>query len=114
VGAAEALGGSLKDGVEHTLGIGVQLGVPHPQNRPSFACQKSVASNVTRAIRMMATVQLDDEPRLAAGEIGDIGADPQLPGELRASWEADVSLFCASAHSPACGLAVRRKQPPPQ
>ena len=46
MGAAEALGGSLKDGVEHTLGTGVQLGVPHPQNRPSLVRKKAIAPNI--------------------------------------------------------------------
>jgi len=56
VGAAEALGGSLNDRVEHTLGIGVQLAVPYPQNGPSLVRKKAIAANIAIAIHVLAAV----------------------------------------------------------
>ena len=84
MGAAEALGGSLKDGVEHTLGIGVQLGVPHPQNRPPFVRKKAIAPNIAIAIRVLAAVKFDHQSSLPAGEVDSVRSDRQLAGELGA------------------------------
>ena len=83
MGAAEALGGPLKVGVEHTLGIGVQLGVPHPQNRPSFVRKKAIAPNIAIAIRVLAAVKFDHQSSLPAGEVDSVRSDRQLAGELR-------------------------------
>jgi hypothetical protein len=83
VGAAEALGGPLHDSVEHPVRIGVQLRVPHPQNRPTLVRQEGVAPNIALTIRMLATVQLEDELRLPTGEIRNVRPDRQLPRELR-------------------------------
>jgi len=84
VGAAEALGGSLKDGVEHTLRIGVQLGVPHPQNGPSLVHKKAIAANIAIAIRVLAAVKFDNQSSLPAGEVDSVRSDRQLAGELGA------------------------------
>jgi hypothetical protein len=60
VGAAEALGGALHDKVEHTLGICIQLRIPHAHNRPSLVRKKRIPPSIVLALRMLATVQLDD------------------------------------------------------
>jgi hypothetical protein len=83
VGTAKAFGGSLHDQIEHTIGVGVQLGIPNPQNRPALAGQKGIAPNIALAIDMLTAVQLDYEFGLTAGEIGDVGTDRQLAGEPR-------------------------------
>ena len=82
MGAAEALGGSLHDRVEYTFRIRIQLRIPHPQNRPPLARQKSIAPSIALAVRMLAAVELHHESGLPAGEIDDIWSDRQLPREL--------------------------------
>ena len=83
MGTAEALGGPLNNQIEHIIRIGIQRGVPNPQNRPALVREESIAPNIALAIHMRAPVQLNDQPRLTAGEIGDVGSDRQLTGEPR-------------------------------
>jgi hypothetical protein len=83
VGAAEALGGALHDDIEHTVGVIIQLVVPNPQDRPSLARKKRIPPNIPVALRVLATIQLDNQSRLPASEVGDVRSDRQLPRELR-------------------------------
>ena len=82
MGAAEALGGSLHDHLEHAVGIGVQLSVPNPQNRPSFAGEECIAPNVAIGFHMLAPIEFDDKFRLPAREVGKVRADRELAGQF--------------------------------
>ena len=55
--------------------------VPKPQYLESLCVQISIALFVTDRVRMLTTVDLDDEPRLETNEIDDIAIDGLLPSE---------------------------------
>jgi len=82
VGAAEALGGLLRDCPEYTLRIFVQLIVPNAQDRPGFLLKKCVPPPVAFRLSVLSSVQLDDQLRLPAREVGEIGSDRELAREL--------------------------------
>ena len=83
MGPAEALGGPIHDGFEHPLRIVLELVVPDAQHPPAFLLEESVALAVTQGVGMLATIEFDNQPRLPAGEVGEVGADRELTGELR-------------------------------
>jgi hypothetical protein len=56
--------------------------VPHAKDRPSFLRKKGITPLVVLRFRMLAAVQLDDELRLPAGVVGDVGTDRELAREL--------------------------------
>jgi len=74
-GAAEALGGSIHNRLKYTLGVFVQLVVPDTDDRPTFPAQELVTPPIMIRFGMLAAVELDDQLRLAAREVGEIGAD---------------------------------------
>ena len=84
MGAAEAFGGSIHDGREGPVRVGIEFVVPNAEDRPSFAFQKIVTRPITRRFRMMAPIQLNDQLSATTGEIRVIRADRQLACELRA------------------------------
>jgi hypothetical protein len=84
VGAAEALGGSIHDGLKDTLRIVIELIVPEPQDVPAMLPQENVAPLIALRVGVLTAVQFDDQLCLSASEIGIIRADRQLARELRA------------------------------
>jgi hypothetical protein len=46
VGAAEALGGSIRDRLKYPVGVFVQLVVPNADDGPALCPEKSVASPI--------------------------------------------------------------------
>ncbi len=83
MGAAEALGGSVENCSQRTIRTFDKLIVPETKNRPAFLSQIFVALPVIIGVRVLAAIEFDDELRLPAGEVRDIGADQQLTRELR-------------------------------
>ena len=73
MGAAEALGGSIHDRLKDALGVLVQFVVPDAKDRPAFLGEEGVAALVMPGFGMLTAVQLDDELRLPAGEVGEVG-----------------------------------------
>jgi hypothetical protein len=82
VGAAAALGGSIRDQSEHAVRAPVEFIVPDAQDRPAFAFQVIVSDAVRLRFRMLSAIELNDQLRLAACEIRSVRADRQLAGEL--------------------------------
>jgi hypothetical protein len=74
VGAAEALGGSIRNRLNDTLRILAQFTVPEAQDGPAFLPQEGVAAEVASAVHVLAAVEFDDQPRVTAGEVGPIGS----------------------------------------
>lgn len=83
VGAAEAFGGACDDRLGGAVWIFSNVAIPHAKYGPTFASKPLVTNQVSLGIRVLATVNLDDEPRLAASEINDVWTDRQLPREFR-------------------------------
>ena len=126
MGAAEALGGSVHYRLEHALRILIEIVVPDAQDRPAFLREECVATLVPVGFGMLAAVQLNDELRPAAGEIGEVRADRQLTRELgsqarnhrpefglmprcmRAQSAGASGLVERNASAHACGLQRRR------
>jgi len=82
VGAAEALGGSIRYRLKHTLGIFVQLVVPYAKNGPAFLPKRLVPRLVAQRVGMLTAVEFNNQPGLSAGEVRDVGSDRQLAREL--------------------------------
>lgn len=82
MGAAEALGGSGKDRFRRADRIVANVAVPHAQHGPAFTTQEVITSPVAPRPGVLTTVDLDHQPCLPAGEIGDIWSDRELTREL--------------------------------
>jgi hypothetical protein len=52
--------------------------VPKAQNRIALRQKKSVALLIVRALRVLASVDFDNQPRLSASEVGEIRPDRRL------------------------------------
>lgn len=99
MGAAEALGGSVHDGIEHAIRVVIQFAVPDPQNRPTFPGEERVALLVPLGFGMLAAVKFNDEFRLPAREIGEVRSDRKLTRKL---WPK------AGNHAPQLAFVPRR------
>jgi len=82
VGAAEALGGSIRYRLKHTLGIFVQLVVPYAKDGPAFLPKRLVPRLVAQRVGKLTAVEFNNQPGLSAGEVRDVGSDRQLAREL--------------------------------
>ena len=102
MGAAEALGGSTHNRLKPTLGVLIELMVPDAQNRPTFLLEEGVAPRVSRTFRVLAAIELDDQPRLPARKVRKIWTDRQLSRKLRPQ---------AREHAPKLPLLLRRTVP---
>jgi len=83
VGAAEALGGSIRDRPKYSLGVLVQLVVPEAQNGPAFLLKKCISKAVPARFGMLAAVEFKNQLCLPAGEVGKVRANGELASELR-------------------------------
>jgi hypothetical protein len=83
VGAAEALGGSVDDGLENAVWIVIERVVPDAHHRPAFLLKEAVAPSVAQRFSMLAAIELDNQPGLATCEIGKVRADWKLTSEFR-------------------------------
>ena len=80
----EAFGQGVEDGFGDALRVFGHFVVPEGDHAPASAFESAGAILVGDGIDMLAAVELNDQPRLAAGEIGDVGADDELAGEAGA------------------------------
>ena len=84
MGAAEALGGLRQNAQNGAVGIVEHLRVPKPEDAPSFALQEHRPASVSLyLLGVLAAVELDAEPRLAARQIDDERRHDELPCERR-------------------------------
>jgi hypothetical protein len=58
--------------------------IPESQDAIVVLSQPSVANSILLVVRMLATIDLDNESRFPADEIDDVGADRLLANELAA------------------------------
>ena len=71
-----------EDGLGDTVGIVLHLVVPEAEDFPAQTFEKAGSRLVSLdPFEMLAAVELDSQPRLAAGKIEDKIADPELAGE---------------------------------
>jgi hypothetical protein len=78
VGAVEALGGPVQDRFGHAFRICVHLAVPEADDGPPLRLKMAGAGFVAGRTNVLASVDLHDQPRLAAGEVGDVRLDGKL------------------------------------
>ena len=84
MGAAEALGGSDQDRLGDAIGIVIDLAVPESDDAPALAFEKSATPVViAHGLQVLRTVELDAQPRLAAGKVENVRSDYELAGEAR-------------------------------
>ena len=82
MGAAEALGGPEQNSFDDAIGILGNFAVPEADDGPAFLLEEKGAGFVGRRVDMLAPIDFDDQPRLPAGEVGDVRVDRELAGEL--------------------------------
>ena len=83
MGAAEALGGASQDCFCYSLWVASDIAVPYAKNAPALSLQPFIANAIAVRVSVLASVNFDDQLRLAACEIGNVWADRQLSRELR-------------------------------
>ncbi len=87
-GGARAAGGGgaprerAHDHFEHTLGISQDVIVPEPQHTKPFAPEIAVAHVVIPIVRVLTTVDLDDELSPKARKVDHGGSNRHLPLEF--------------------------------
>jgi hypothetical protein len=82
VGTAEALGGARQDRLHRAFRILTKVAIPNAENGPTLLPKPSIANCIPCRFRVLATVDLDHQLRLAAGQIGDIWSDWKLSRKL--------------------------------
>ena len=70
------------DGVADGIQFAKDIVIPEPQHAKTPCLQISPPSLVISGVRVLATVNLDNQLGLQADEIRDVGADRNLPPEL--------------------------------
>ena len=110
MGAAEALGGLEQDRLRDAFGILVHLAVPEADNRPAFLCEETRAVLVVRRFDMLAAIDLDNQSRLSASEIGSIGVERKLTrklGTIAGQQAPESPLLRRGLGAKRTGLSVR-------
>jgi len=102
----------------HTVEIGQHLVIPESQNAITFSLQKCGSLTLLRRrVIVLAAVDLDDQRRLVAHEIGDVAANRHLAAEfeplhlLRAQDLPNLS-FCVghvSSQAASAGIGTGRR-----
>ena len=70
--------------LKHTFAILEHLVVPKTKNFPTLALQVRVADDISKALRVLRAVSLDDQLSANAKKIDNIGSDRNLPTKLQA------------------------------
>lgn len=83
MGAAEILGGAGKDHLRHAIRVVADVTVPQTKDGPTLIVEPFVAYLVALRLRMLPSINLDDEPCLPARQIRDVRTNRQLSRELR-------------------------------
>ena len=74
-----------KDRLDDILKIVIDLGVPEPQDPEAARGELAVADSVAAGMivsAVLATIELDGDPVLQAGEVGDEGTDRDLAADV--------------------------------
>ena len=82
VGAAETLGGGVQNQPNAAVGVRQDVRVPETKNAPALAFQISIPLRIARTFCVLPAVDLYNELRLSAREVGDVWAHWQLAREL--------------------------------
>lgn len=122
------------DLVDHTIELLQHLMIPEPQHAPSACFQIRRAPLVGGRISMLAAIELDDQPRLDAGEVGNVRRHRMLATKPRTQIAAaqcapeqrfDIRRLCAQSprirqgtrrnvrHGQSVGTAAPPPNPPP-
>jgi hypothetical protein len=79
VGASVAcLPKHLGDRSQHSLTVRKDFVVPEPENAPASSPQRAVAEVMVAGARMLAAIGFDNQARVEASEIDDVGRDREL------------------------------------
>ena len=73
------------DRFHHAVESVADVGIPEADDTPAVGFKGSRAPFIGRAFGMVGPIDLDDQPRPAAGEVRDVRPEPQLSGEARAN-----------------------------
>jgi hypothetical protein len=74
-----------ENGVRHIIRPQEHIVVPEPEHaKPERLQCLGSAQIVTALLKMLASVEFEDQPLLDAAEIGDVAMDRVLPAKLRA------------------------------
>ena len=68
----------LGDGHQNSLGVGKNLVVPEPENAPALSPELAVPPVMVAGASMLAAIGFDDQARVNASEIDDVGRDGEL------------------------------------
>ena len=74
---------SLPDFLKHASGVCQDVVVPEADHRVTVRFDQLRARRIGCAVSMLPAVQLDHQPRLPTGEVGDVRTDRELADELR-------------------------------
>src|SRR5579872_1632983 len=70
--------------LKHALDIGQHIGVPKSQYAIALRLEKFGPSCIAfRLLRVLSTVDFNDDLQIMAGEIDDVAAKPHLPSKMR-------------------------------
>ena len=101
--AGEGLGAERrKNCLEHTLGVGEDVVVPKSDNAPALAHEPFCAPVIGSVLAVLASIRLNDEAVLGAGEVDDERADRVLPPEPVADEASSAQV------SPQTDFGIRR------
>jgi hypothetical protein len=84
VGWPEAVANLDQDRFGDTVRVGENVRIPEAKDRPAKVLEEFGAFGVMGRLDVLAAVQFHRQPNAAAGEIEDVAAYYQLPGESRA------------------------------
>jgi hypothetical protein len=68
---------------KHTLNIAQHIVVPETQHAIALSFNELRADSISRIVLMLPTINFDDDTRLVACEIRDVGAKSHLSTEMR-------------------------------
>ena len=72
------------DGLQYGRAISEDVVVPETENAPASSAQIAVSLVMIARLRMLAAIDLDDQPRFNADEVDDVGRNGELAAELPA------------------------------
>lgn len=84
-GAAKALRAPKQDKLRSPVGVRFDVIIPEPNDSPAVLFQECRSLRVVsrRRFSVLTAIEFNRQPRFAAGQIDDVRADNELPGESR-------------------------------
>ena len=111
-----------EDHLEHAIRVREHIGIPETDDAVAAQFEKARTAFICRIVRMLTTIEFDDQLSFDADEIGDIKSDRKLPPELettkgaiaQALPEAEFGVRCWDAQLAGEGnvLALQFVAPP--